>query len=159
MVSSEAFREVLGNFAAGVTVVTLPDPPHGITVNAFASLSLSPTLVLICIDHETDTHDRLSTAEPGYCVNILAADQRYLGEHFARMAEHGEPFVDEPTRTDVTGAPVFENAVAYVDCTVADRFEAGDHTVFVGAVEGADVLRPDAPVLTYFRGEWGELGP
>lgn len=158
MVDTDEFRRVMGNFAAGVTVVTLPDPYHGITVNAFASVSLSPTLVLICIDHDTETHRRLGAEEDAYCVNLLAADQQHLGEYFANMRELEEsPFEAEPTDTAVTGAPVFEDALAYIDTTVVAAHRAGDHTVYVGEVEEAAVQRPDAPALTYFRGEWGAV--
>ena len=158
MVDTDTFREVMGNFAAGVTVVTLPDPDHGITVNAFASLSLDPTLVLVCIDHGTEAYDRLSTDADGYCVNVLAGDQRHLGEHFAAIDELDEsPFEVDPTRREASGAAVFEESLAYLDCSVTESFEAGDHTIYVGRVEDAAVLRPDAPALTFFRGEWGTL--
>ena len=158
MVSEDAFRTVMGNFAAGVTVVTLPEPLHGITVNAFTSVSADPPLVLICIDHGTETYDRLESGTEEFCVNVLAGDQRHLGEHFARIAEHGDPFVEEPIRTEETGAPVFEEALDYLDCTVADTLEAGDHTIYVGAVEAADVLQEGEGALTYFGGEWGTIG-
>jgi len=157
MVDGDQLRTVMGNFAAGVTVVTLPEPHHGITVNAFASVSLAPPLVLICIDHDTETHGRLAGGAGGYCVNVLAGDQRHLGEHFARMAEHGDPFTDEPTRREVTGAPVFEESLAYLDCSPFDAVEAGDHTIYLGEVEAAETLRPGADALTYFRGEWGTM--
>lgn len=158
MVAPDDFRQVMGNFAAGVTVVTLPEPAHGITVNAFASLSLDPPLVLICIDHDTETYGQLEGGADGYCVNVLATDQRRLGEHFARMVDHGDPFEDEATRTASTGAPVFEESIAYLDCSLGDAYHAGDHTIYVGEVEDAAVLRPNAPALTYFRGEWGTIG-
>lgn len=158
MVDTDEYRRVMGNFAAGVTVVTLPEPHHGITVNAFASVSLSPTLVLVCIDHDTETHCRLGNGADGYCVNLLAADQRHLGEYFADMRELEEsPFETELTRTAVTGAPVFEDAIGYLDATVEAAHAAGDHTIYVGAVEEAGVQRPDAPALTYFRGAWGTI--
>ena len=158
MVDPDAFRRVMGHFVAGVTVVTLPPPHHGITVNAFASVSLEPPLVLVCLDHDTEAHARLADDADGYCVNVLGADQRDLGEHFANMSvlDPG-PFETEPTRPGASGAPVFESAVAYLDCTVEAAHEAGDHTVYVGAVEEAAVQRPDDAVLTYFRGEWGEV--
>lgn len=156
---ADQFRQVMGNFAAGVTVVTLPDPAHGITVNAFASLSLDPTLVLICIDHDTEAYERLSTDADAYCVNVLAGDQRHLGEHFADIEVQPEsPFETEATREATTGAPVFEESLAYLDCSVEEWVEAGDHTIYVGRVEDGDVFRPDAPALTFFRGEWGTLG-
>jgi flavin reductase (DIM6/NTAB) family NADH-FMN oxidoreductase RutF len=157
MVDENQLRTVMGNFAAGVTVVTLPEPHHGITVNAFASVSLDPPLVLICIDHDTETHERLSGDTGGYCVNVLAGDQRHLGEHFARMAEHGDPFLEASTRTEATGAPVFEESLAYLDCSLYEAVEAGDHTIYVGEVAAAEALRPDAPALTYFRSEWDHI--
>jgi flavin reductase (DIM6/NTAB) family NADH-FMN oxidoreductase RutF len=158
MVDTDEFRRVMGNFAAGVTVVTLPEPAHGITVNAFASVSLSPTLVLICIDHDTEAHARFADGESSYCVNLLAADQQHLGEYFANMRElETSPFEAEDTTEAVTGATVFEDALAYLDASIVAAPEAGDHTIYVGEVEGAAVQRPAAPALTYFRGEWGEL--
>jgi len=150
------FRRVMGQFATGVTVVTFPpaDDPHGITVNAFASASLDPPLVLVCLDHDTRSYDLLASgAAESFCVNVLAADQQALGEHFAGMTDLDRPFAD--TRTEATGAPVFEDALAYVDCTVRDSVEAGDHTVYVGEAAAADVLDGDADPLTFFRGEWG----
>lgn len=156
----QQFRRTMGNFAAGVTVVTLPQTPyHGITVNAFASVSLDPSLVLICLDHDTESHERLSTgSDDGYCVNVLAADQRHLGEYFAGMMElDPAPFDTESTRTAVTGAPVFEEAIAYLDCSLYDALKSGDHTVYVGEVEAAEVFRPEAAALTYFRGDWGSV--
>ncbi|MFB6352448.1 MAG: flavin reductase family protein [Halobacteriales archaeon] len=158
MVAEDAFRRTMGNFVAGVTVVTLPEPAHGITVNSFTSLSLSPPLVLICIDHDTEAYDRLDGGEPGFCVNVLAADQRPLAEFFADMRELDPgPFETERTRTAITGAPVFEEAIAYLDCAVDAAHDGGDHTIYVGAVEEVGVHRPDAPALTYFRGEWGAV--
>lgn len=156
MVDEDEFRQAMGNFAAGVTVVTLPDPAHGITVNAFTSLSLDPPLVLVCIDHDTETHRRLSEGETAYCVNVLGADQQHLGEHFANMRElETSPFETEATTTVATGSPVFADAIAYLDCSVEAAHAGGDHTIYVGAVEAAGVQRPDAAALTYFRGEWG----
>jgi flavin reductase (DIM6/NTAB) family NADH-FMN oxidoreductase RutF len=74
------------------------------------------------------------------------------------MAELDEsPFETEATRTEATGAPVFEDAIAYLDCTVDAAHPAGDHTIYVGRVESADILDPDATALTFFRGEWGSL--
>ncbi|WP_135666216.1 flavin reductase family protein [Halorhabdus rudnickae] len=156
MVDGEQFRAVLGQFATGVTVVTLPgDPPHGITVSAFASLSVDPPLVLVSLDHDTDAHRRLADGDDdGFAVNILARGQRHLGEFFAGMTDDGDPFA-EASDAPATGAPVFEDDLAYVDCTLYDSFQAGDHTVYVGHVEAAELFNPDAEPLTYHRGEWG----
>lgn len=159
MVDPDTFRQVMGQFAAGVTVVTLPAPHHGITVNAFASVSLDPPLVLVCLDHDTEAYRRLADGAGGYCVNVLGGDQRALGEHFADMISlDPDPFEAESTTERPSGALSFDSAVAYLDCDVEAAHEAGDHTIYVGAVSEAAVQRPDVPVLTYFRGAWGELG-
>ncbi|WP_336035052.1 flavin reductase family protein [Halobacterium yunchengense] len=156
MTDADAFRAAMGQFATGVTVVTFPpaDDPHGITVNAFASASLDPPLVLVCLDHDTESHRLLADGDAdAFCVNVLAAGQRALGEHFAGMAAVDDPFAD--TTTAATGAPVFADALAAIDCSVHASFAAGDHTVYVGRVEEARVLDDAGDPLTFFRGEWG----
>ncbi|UHQ96289.1 flavin reductase family protein (plasmid) [Natrinema halophilum] len=141
-------------------MVTLArDPPHGLTANAFTSVSLDPPLVLVSVDHETKTYELLESGEvDGFCVNILSADQQFLGEYFAGMADDEEsPFESEATTTGPTGAVIFEESLAYIDCEVYDAVEQGDHTLYIGEVQGADVLSEDAEALTFFRGEWGSL--
>lgn len=160
MGDTDDFRAVMGEFATGVTVVTLPgESPHGITVNAFASLSLDPPLVLVSLDHGTEAHRLL--AEGGiesYAVNILTRDQRHLAEHFAGMTDGDvDPFEAEATSTEVTGTPVFSESLAYVDCTLYDTIEAGDHTIYVGRAERAETLQSDADPLTFYEGDWGTI--
>lgn len=160
MVDGDTFRQVLGSFATGVTVVTFPsDPPHGLTANAFSSVSLDPPLVLVCVDHDTESYSLLT--EGGikeFCVNILAEGQQHLGEYFANMRELDEsPFDTEETSTAETGTPVFDESLAYIDCTVWDSHRAGDHTIYIGEVAEASILNPDTPALTFFRGQWGTL--
>jgi flavin reductase (DIM6/NTAB) family NADH-FMN oxidoreductase RutF len=152
-------RDVMSQFATGVTAVTLPgSPPHGITVNAFTSVSLDPPLVLICLDHDTEAHEKLSGGLEGYCVNILTRDQRHLGEQFAGMGdEDAEPFVEERTHAETTGAPVFDDALAYLDCSVFETVVAGDHTIYIGEVLDAAVLDADAEPLTFYESDWGGI--
>jgi flavin reductase (DIM6/NTAB) family NADH-FMN oxidoreductase RutF len=158
MVDGDTFRRLMGNFATGCTVLTLPDdPPHGMTANAVSSVSLDPPLCLVCVDHDTECHERLSEGTDGYCLNVLAEDQRDLGEYFADMVDLADPFETRPTRTAATGAPVFEESLAYLDCTVEAAHEAGDHTIYVGRVEAGDVLDGDGDPLLFFRGEWEAL--
>jgi len=159
-VDPDRFRSVFGNFATGVTVVTYPsDPPHGITANAVTSVSLDPPLALVCIDHGTKSYELLDGGEvDGFCFNILADDQQHLGEFFADMRDlDPSPFESEPTRTEATGAAIFEESLAYADCRLHDAFPGGDHTIYVGEVEAADTLS-DGDALTFFRGDWGRLG-
>lgn len=155
----DEFRVVMGTFATGCTVVTLPgSPPHGMTANAFSSVSLDPPLCLVCVDHDTETYERLDSGTEEFCVNVLTADQRDLGEHFANMIQLDEdPFEDRPTTTKATAAPVFEDSIAYLDCTVDAAHPAGDHTIYVGAIQDAAVLHGEADPLTFFRGQWGTI--
>jgi flavin reductase (DIM6/NTAB) family NADH-FMN oxidoreductase RutF len=156
-VDGDSFRRIMGNFATGVTVMTLPEP-HGMTANAVSSVSLDPPLVLVCVDHDTECYELLEGGTDAFCLNILAEDQRDLGEFYADMLDLGtDPFESRPTRTEATGAPVFGNAVAYLDCTVEAAHEAGDHTIYVGRVEAGGVLDADADPLLFFRGEWEAL--
>jgi flavin reductase (DIM6/NTAB) family NADH-FMN oxidoreductase RutF len=159
MVDGDTFRRIMGNFTTGCTVMTLPgEDPHGMTANAVSSVSLDPPLCLVCVDHETECYERLSRGTDAYCLNILAEGQRDLGEFFADMIELDEdPFESRPVRTEATGAPVFENSLAYLDCTVEAAHKAGDHTIYVGRVEAGDVLDGDGAPLLFFRGEWDAL--
>lgn len=153
------FRRIMGNFATGCTVLTLPgEDPHGMTANAVSSVSLDPPLCLVCVDHETTCYERLDGDADGYALNILTEDQRDLGEYYADMIDLAEdPFEARPVRTEATGAPIFEDAVAYLDCTVEAAHEAGDHTIFVGRAVAGDVLDEDADPLLFFRGQWDSL--
>ena len=156
-VDGDTFRTVMGTFATGVTVMTLPEP-HGMTANAVSSVSLDPPLVLVCVDHDTECYELLEGGTDAYCLNILAESQRDLGEYYADMLElDADPFESRPTRTEATGAPVFENALGYLDCRVEAAHEAGDHTIYVGCVEAAEVLDADTDPLLFFRGAWTDL--
>jgi flavin reductase (DIM6/NTAB) family NADH-FMN oxidoreductase RutF len=159
MAEIENLREVMGNFATGVTVVTFENADHGLTANAFSSVSLDPPLVLVCVDHDTRSYELLNSGEEdSFCVNILSEKQQHLGEYFAGMTElEDDPFEAEASTTASTGAPIFEDSLAYVDCNVWEEVPAGDHTIYIGEVQAADVLNEETNGLTFFRGEWGEI--
>ncbi|MFB6233004.1 MAG: flavin reductase family protein [Haloarculaceae archaeon] len=157
-VDGDSFRRIMGTFATGVTVLTLPGEPHGMTANAVSSVSLDPPLVLVCVDHDTECYERLTGDADAYCLTILAEDQRDIGEYYADMLElEADPFESRATRTAATGAPIFENGLAYLDCSVEAAHEAGDHTIYVGRVEAGEVLDADADPLLFFRGQWDAL--
>lgn len=150
------YRHVLGRFATGVTVVTAVsgERPVGLTCQSFMSVSLDPPLVVF-------SPARISRAWPliehsgAYCVNVLAADQADLSE---QMASHtGDKFAGVPWRpSPVTGSPVLEGALAYVDCRIHAVHEAGDHRLVVGRV--VDLAATDGPdALTYYQGRYGSL--
>jgi len=153
-VSEAQFRETLAHFATGVAVVTAPGPqgPHGVTVSAFASLSLSPPLVLICLERGRLSHAVLERSGV-FAVNILAAGQEEVSRFFAApdRPEGPEAFRGIPFRSGRTGAPLLEGTVAWAECRITARHPGGDHTIFVGAVEAADVGVSPRPLVYYHR--------
>ena len=143
------FRQLLGRFATGVTVVTALDPsgrPAGMTASALSSVSLDPPLLLVCVGLQAEFHKTMSAAAR-FAVNVLAADQEHLsrqfaatgGDHFAGIAYHAGPH----------GLPLLDGVLAHVFCDRWGRHEAGDHTVFFGLVTGGEAF--ERPALLYFR--------
>jgi flavin reductase (DIM6/NTAB) family NADH-FMN oxidoreductase RutF len=139
------FRRTLGRFASGITVVTTvhEDAIHGMTANAFVSVSLDPPLVLVSIDNRANMH-RILPESRRYGVSILSDKQEDLSQHFAgRPKEGGEiPFVERH------GIPLLEGALAHLVCRVVDIHPAGDHTLYIGQVEYLD-YDSGAPLLFY----------
>jgi flavin reductase (DIM6/NTAB) family NADH-FMN oxidoreductase RutF len=154
-VEKAEFRQALGHFAAGVTVVTakLADGHlAGITVTAFSSLSLEPPLVLVCIDRKARIHDRLAIGG-AFAVNMLAEDQEVVSRRFA--SREPDPFRETGYSEGATGAPVFHDALAVVECRIVELLAGGDQTIVVGQVEATRV-REGKPLL-YFRGGYAQL--
>jgi len=149
-----SFRRTMSHFTTGVTVVTTAKAGkrYGITVNAFASVSLDPPLVLICIDRSSRVHDVL--IEQGYfAVNFLSREQQDLAICFAsNTAERHESFCNAASRIAQTGAPVLDATVGYVDCTVEDVYPGGDHSIILGRVQALDHCEGEP--LIYFRSRY-----
>ena len=137
------FRRTCGQFATGVTVVTTQDDErtHGMTANAFVSVSLDPPLVLISVDNRSHMHRILPTVGR-YGVSVLAEHQEALSTHFAGRPMEGLE-VNFITRN---GVPVVEGAMAYFIVQVVDAHPAGDHTLYIGRVEHFE-SREDKPLL------------
>jgi len=159
-VTQTEFRKAMGCFATGVTVITVDyeSAVHGMTANAFTSVSLDPLLVLVCVDHKTRTHAHLH-ARKRFGVNVLAEDQRGISEYYARAtATHQNAEQEAGARFDRTahGTPVLHGALAYLECRLHTAQDAGDHTIFIAEVEDV-VLREGSPLL-YFRGQYRMLG-
>ena len=150
-VDPQEFRSVMGSFATGVTVITAAagDELQGMTANAVASLSLDPLLMLICIDRTSHTH-RVLQAGGAFAVNVLGAHQEDVSRLFAKKAEpergslRGQPF-----RLGKAGAPVLEDALAYVECRIVETHSGGDHTIFIGEVVDVGVAEDVEPLLFY----------
>ena len=152
------FRHAMGCFATGVTVITVDQEGevHGMTANAFASVSLDPMLVLVCVDHRARTHAHLH-ARKRFGVNVLAADQQAVSEYYARSTETHQRAEDAGARFERTshGTPVLHGALAYLECRLQRAERAGDHTIFIAEVE--DVLVREGEPLLYFRGKYGGM--
>jgi flavin reductase (DIM6/NTAB) family NADH-FMN oxidoreductase RutF len=147
------FRQALGRFASGVTVVTMRGDDgevRGITVSAFLSLSLSPPLVGIAIDRHARTHALLERV-PRFAVSVLNADQEGLSNHFAGRS----PELDDAALASLAGHPVIRDALAQLVCRIVDRVPTGDHTLIVGEIEAIHVGEGDP--LAYYRGDYRRL--
>lgn len=156
-VSDMEFKSVMGRFPTGVTVVTSCDgeQPAGLTVNAFASISLDPPLVMVSIDKRSHLHDIVAHAGV-FAANVLGADQQEISRRFAgQTGDRNDRFRQTPYHAGHTGAPLLDVAIAHVECRVVAHYPAGDHTIFLGQVEslGASAGEP----LVYYRARYGSF--
>lgn len=144
----------MGHFATGVTVVTTKhnDQLYGMTLSSFASLSLRPPLVLICVDRTVNTHAAIAGAGH-FAINILEQRQEHLSRRFA--SSETDKFTGVAWSLGEHGLPLLEGVLATVECRLANELPGGDHTIFVGEVLGAQV-RAGLPLL-YYRGGYHEL--
>lgn len=156
-VSDAEFRTALGRFATGVTVVATCDgqTPVGLTVNAFASISLDPPLIMVSIDKRSYLHGAIARA--GYfAASMLGEKQQEMSRRFAgQTGDRTDRFSDVSWRPEVTGAPVLNDALAWVDCRVEATYPGGDHSIVLGRVVALGVA-PGDPLL-YYRGRYGRL--
>lgn len=141
-IESGFFRQVLGQFATGVSVVTTGSNGSiaGITVNAFCSVSLHPPLVLVCIELTSQTLP-LIRESGAFAVNILTAEQEYLARCFARKSEERHKhFCHAGYHYAATGSPILNDTLAFVDARIVAEYPGGDHVIFLGEVValGAD---------------------
>ena len=149
------FRQLLGRFATGVTIVTTRDP-HGhpivMTASSVASVSLHPPLLLVCVDQHHDLHPAMKAARR-FVLNVLAADQEALSRRFA--AEHPDRFDGVAYTENRHGIPVLDRVLASIDCEKQGEAPGGDHNVFFGLVTGGAVT--DRRPLLYYRGGYAGL--
>lgn len=153
-VSPDAFRSALRRFASGVTIVTVAagDELHGMTASSFASVSLVPPLVLVCLDKSSRTLTLV--AETGsFAVNVLRAGQQEVSRAFSLPGQ--KPFASVSHRLGANGAPVLDDAIAVLECATYQVFEAGDHEVVLGEVTAASA--PGGDPLVYYDGAYRSL--
>ena len=154
-VSEDEFRHALSCFASGVNVVTTIDAAgelHGLTVSAFCSVSLSPPLVLICIEKTTASHSAFGESK-AFVVNILNDSQAHLSEHFA--TPYADKFQSVDFRPGIHGIPILLNTLASLECRIRHDFDGGDHSIFIGEVERVRVN--DGQPLVYFQSEYRKI--
>jgi flavin reductase (DIM6/NTAB) family NADH-FMN oxidoreductase RutF/DNA-binding GntR family transcriptional regulator len=153
VVEQQIFRDVIGRFASGVTVITtsVDETQFGTTASAVSSLSLDPPMLLVCLNKSSETQAAVLQAGC-FCVNILAEGQEALAFQFAKK---GDKFADISFDRGRNGSPVLQGALAHLECDVHETVTGGTHTVFLGRVTVA-TGREGAP-LTYFRGRFGRL--
>jgi len=150
------FRSTLGQFCSGVVIATgcLRGAPAGFAAQSFSSLSLEPPLVALCPAKTSTSWPKLR--ESGrFCINILAANQKPVCDLFARSGI--DKFAALSWRPGVTGSPILDGVLAYIDCELDVEHDAGDHTIAVGRVRDLGMLQADGAPLLFFRGQYGQF--
>jgi len=149
------FRQVLGHFPTGVTVITGLDGtvPVGMAIGSFASLSLEPPQVLFCVGANSSSWPKIQN-HGSFCVNILADDQEDVCRVFASKAE--DKFAEIGWKRSRNDNPLIDGALASIDCTIEKVVESGDHAIVIGAVADLEVWHEGGPLL-FFRGGYGRF--
>lgn len=159
-ITGDTFRQIMGTFASGVTVITAEhnDEIQGLTANSFTSVSMDPPLVLFCAAEDSRTNELLEeNPRVGFTVNILAENQEELSNRFANPGLTMEERLDgkEYEHRNV-GGPVFEKTLAWLECERESEHVEGDHIIYVGRViDGA--LQRDARPILYYQGDYGQF--
>lgn len=156
-VTSDGFRRACGRFATGIAVATVCDvhgQPHGITVNSFTSVSLDPPLILICLDLRARILDHFHESSV-FAVNILDASQQELSARFAASIDDRFQGVDWRLSDD--GAPLLEQTLAGLECSVERVLVEGDHRIVIG--RAVRVWSRDGDPLLYFASRYRTLEP
>ena len=150
---SAKYRQVLGHFPTGVTVITAvhEGTAVGMAIGSFASLSLEPAQVLFCAGQHSSTWPKIREAG-SFCVNILAEDQEDVCRVFASKA--ADKFAEIGWKRSGNGSPIIDGVLAYIDCSIADVVPSGDHDIVIGAVHDLEVRHEGGP-LVFFRGGYG----
>ncbi|XKI11872.1 Flavin reductase [Sporosarcina sp. ANT_H38] len=151
-IDDRLFRNAMGSFATGVTVITteIEEEVHGMTANAFMSISLNPKLVAISIGENAKMHQHIKNANQ-FAINILSSDQQNVSKRFS-----GQLNIDsEITFDSYKGLPILEDALAVVTCELYSEYVVGDHTIFIGHVTGVKIEEKEP--LMFCNGKYREL--
>jgi flavin reductase (DIM6/NTAB) family NADH-FMN oxidoreductase RutF len=157
---SRAFRNAMGSFATGVTVVTMAKSDGSLkamTANAFSSVSLEPPMLLVCIDKGASMHEWLDHVS-AFGVNILSGEQQHVSNVFASSGTHPEPLSGIPHTIGPLGVPVINDVMLWASCKIIHKYPAGDHTILVGQVEGLENNQAINSPLLFHSGKYHQLG-
>jgi flavin reductase (DIM6/NTAB) family NADH-FMN oxidoreductase RutF len=154
-VDAAQFRQLLGRFATGVTIITVRTPQGrllGMTANSLSSVSLFPPLISVCVDHEAEMHNAILSADQ-FVVNVLASSQETLARRFAD--EHEDRFDGIGYHISPDGLILLGGVLAHIECQRFADYPGGDHTIVVGKVIGGTTSK-GRPLL-YYRGGYAAL--
>jgi 3-hydroxy-9,10-secoandrosta-1,3,5(10)-triene-9,17-dione monooxygenase reductase component len=151
VLSGDELRAAMRRFPTGIAVATttVDGRRFGITIGSLVSLSLDPPLVGISIGHDTQAHELLRESR-GFAISVLAGDQTWLAQHFARSVPPIAQWEGIASRDGARG-PLLDGSLAWIECAVDGEHLAGDHTIFVARVEHVELGRT-GPGLVYREG-------
>lgn len=155
-IDAAQFRQLLGRFATGVTVLTVTTSdgrPLGMTANSLASVSLKPPLISVCVDHQAEMHEAILQAAD-FVINVLASPQEALARRFAD--EYEDRFEGIGYHLSPKGLVLLDGALAYIECQRHAQYPGGDHTIILGRVVGGSTA--EGRPLLYYRGGYAVLG-
>ena len=155
-IEKNELRRVMGHFATGIGVITTHNKAgqiHGLTVNAFTSVSLVPPLCLICVDKKAESYASFEESKI-FTGNFLADDQEDVSRRFA--VSGGDKFTGVAYRLGANGAPILDGTLGHLECRLTAVFDGGDHSIYLGEVEEAQT-REGKPLL-FYRGGYRTLG-
>ena len=153
-----SFRYAMGHFPTGVTVMTTSAAGrlHGMTVSAFASVSLEPLLILVSVERSTLMHQLVFDSR-AFAINILGKRSESTARYFADNDRLAAPeFREGSFRLGTTGSPILNEATGYLEATVHGTHQAGDHTIIVGQVVALEISTEEEP-LVYYRSGYRSL--
>ena len=156
-ISARTFRDALGHYASGITVITAIDEqvPTGFTCQSFYSVSVEPPLVSFSVQKTSSTYPRIRAAG-AFAVNVLTRDQQRVAHQFSRYST--ERWTDIEWSRTRAGNPVFDDALIWLDCRIWAEHDAGDHLIVLGEVEQIGLPNGRSPdPLLYFKGSYREL--
>ena len=156
-VSADDFKNALQLWASGVTVVTTQSEKFGVqgmTDSAFSSVSVNPPLILVCINDAADTGDGIAESQC-FAVNVLTTEQQDTSNQFAGGTSQQQRFENADWSAGITGAPLLNNSLMSLDCTVVEKVRAGTHWIIIGEVQAVE-CRTGEPLL-YYRGAYRQV--